>query len=104
MLWDRLMIHKVFGFQYSWEVYLPVEKRKYGYYVLPILYQNKLIARMEPMKFDIGKPFSIKNWWWEPEITIDNKIKAAVKNGLKIFSEYLNADGIDQKSMKIIFK
>ena len=92
-----------FLFQYSWEVYLPVEKRKFGYYVLPILYQNKLIARMEPIKQEIGKPFSIKNWWWEPGISINNKMKSAVKNGLKIFSEYLKADGIDKGLLEKIF-
>jgi len=90
MLWDRLMVQKLFDFQYSWEVYLPAEKRKYGYYVLPVLYQNKLIARMEPMKQETGKPFSIKNWWWEDGISINNKMKNAVKNGLKAFSEYVN--------------
>ena len=103
MLWDRLMVYKLFSFQYSWEVYLPAEKRKYGYYVLPVLYQNKLIARMEPVKQEIGKPFSIKNWWWEPGISINNKIKIAVKNGLKVFSEYLKADGIDKESLQKIF-
>lgn len=103
MLWDRLMVHKIFNFQYSWEVYLPVEKRKYGYYVLPVLYQNRLIARMEPTKQEIGKPFSIKNWWWEPGISMNNDLKNAIKNGLKLFSEYLKADGIDKNSLKKIY-
>jgi len=103
MIWDRLMVYKLFDFQYSWEVYLPIEKRKYGYYVLPVLYQNKLIARMEPKKHEVGKPFTIKNWWWEKRISINNKLKSAIKNGLNIFSEYLNADGVDKKSMERIY-
>jgi uncharacterized protein YcaQ len=103
MVWDRLMVNKLFDFQYSWEVYLPTEKRKYGYYVLPVLYQNKIIARMEPQKHEISKPFSIKNWWWEPEILINNKLKSAIKNGLNQFSEYLNTDGIDKKSLEKIY-
>jgi uncharacterized protein YcaQ len=104
MIWDRLMVYKLFDFQYSWEVYLPIEKRKYGYYVLPVLYQNKLIARMEPQKHEIGKPFFIKNWWWEPKTIINNKLKSAIKNGLKTFSEYLDADGIDKTSLERIYK
>jgi uncharacterized protein len=99
MLWDRLMVYKLFDFQYSWEVYLPIEKRKYGYYVLPVLYQNKIIARMEPEKHEVGKPFTIKNWWWEEGIPINSKLKSAIKIGLNIFSEYLNADGIDKESL-----
>jgi len=103
MLWDRLMISTLFGFQYSWEVYVPIEKRKYGYYVLPVLYQNKIIARMEPEKYEIGKPFSIKNWWWEPGTVVNEKLKNAIKNGLTAFSEYLNAEGIDKISIKKIY-
>ena len=35
MLWDRKLIEAVWGYRYSWEIYTPVVKRKYGYYVLP---------------------------------------------------------------------
>jgi uncharacterized protein YcaQ len=68
MLWDREMIKQIFNFEYSWEVYTPVCKRKYGYYVLPVLYGNKLIARFEPDKVLKNVPFSIRNWWWEPDV------------------------------------
>jgi uncharacterized protein YcaQ len=64
LLWDRMLIQKIFNFQYSWEVYIPAEKMKYGYYILPVLYQDKIIARMEPIKQETGKPFRIKKWWW----------------------------------------
>jgi uncharacterized protein YcaQ len=102
LLWDRTLIQKVFGFQYSWEVYLPVEKRKYGYYVLPILYQNKIIARMEPEKQETGSPLMIKKWWWEPNIQITKKLYDGIKGGLKIFAKYLNADGVDKNIFKMI--
>jgi uncharacterized protein YcaQ len=103
LLWDRTMIQKIFNFQYTWEVYVPAEKRKYGYYVLPVLYQNKLVARMEPVK-QKSVPLMIKNWWWEPDIKITKKLQKAVENGLKKFAEYLNVDDIDKKVFKIIWK
>jgi hypothetical protein len=58
---------------------------------------------MEPKKHEVGKPFTIKNWWWESGITINNKLKSAIKNGLKIFSEYINADGVDKESLGRIY-
>jgi len=100
MLWDRLLVHKVFDFQYTWEVYVPQEKRKYGYYVLPVLYRNSFIARFEPIKYEKGLPFIIKNWWWESAYdTLGAKskkeTKEAVLKGLENFAAYLGADGID---------
>jgi uncharacterized protein YcaQ len=103
LLWDRTLVYKLFNFQYSWEVYLPEEKRKYGYYVLPVLYQNKIIARMEPIKQEVNKPFRIKNWWWEPNISKNSRLKHSVKNGLKLFAQYLGADGIEESDLKMVF-
>ncbi|MDR1837791.1 MAG: winged helix DNA-binding domain-containing protein [Treponema sp.] len=102
MLWDRDMVYKIFDFQYTWEVYVPAEKRKYGYYVLPVLYRDKLIARMETIK-QKTYPLTIKNWWWEPDIKITNKLRAAVENGLKKFAEYLNLDGVNKEVTRLIF-
>jgi uncharacterized protein len=46
-LWDRKMTAHVYGFDYSWEIYTPEAKRRWGYYVLPILYGEDLVARVE---------------------------------------------------------
>jgi uncharacterized protein YcaQ len=104
LLWDRMLVQKIFDFQYSWEVYIPVEKRQYGYYVLPVLYRNKIIARAEPLKQKTGMPLGIKKWWWEPNIKPTGRLRSAVENGLKTFSEYLNADGVDKEALRIIFR
>ena len=101
MLWDRLMVKKIFGFEYTWEVYVPEVKRKYGYYVLPVLYENRLIARFEPVKYEPGRPFKIKNWWWEPfylKQKPGSKIRDSVVRGLENFAEYLRADGVEMNS------
>ncbi len=46
-LWDRKMVAHVFGFDYIWEIYTPETKRKWGYYVLPLLFGDQLVARAE---------------------------------------------------------
>lgn len=46
-MWDRKMIAHLFGFDYVWEVYVPEAKRRWGYYVLPILFNDALVARAE---------------------------------------------------------
>ncbi len=46
-MWDRKMIAHLFGFDYVWEVYVPEAKRRWGYYVLPVLFGDALVARAE---------------------------------------------------------
>jgi len=48
LLWNRRMISEIFDFSYSWEVYKPPDKRIYGYYVMPILYETRFIGRLDP--------------------------------------------------------
>ena len=47
LIWDRKLIHHAFGFEYVWEVYKPREKRRYGWYVCPMLHQGRFVGRIE---------------------------------------------------------
>lgn len=90
MLWDRDMIAKIFDFEYRWEVYTPVAKRKYGYYVIPVIYGNRFVARFEAEKVVPDTPFIIKNWWWESGIKITNEMLDAINIAIEKFAEYLS--------------
>lgn len=90
LLWDRALVSQVFGFDYSWEVYVPEAKRKYGYYVLPVLYGNRLIARFEPVRRQAGHPFQVKRWWWEPDVPIDRLLLDGIQAAFERFAGYLD--------------
>lgn len=90
MLWDRAMIKRIFDFDYSWEVYTPVNKRKYGYYVLPVLFGTKLVARFEPEKSKKDEPFTIKKWWWESGVTVTDELLEHIHQSIKDFARYLS--------------
>jgi hypothetical protein len=47
LLWDRALVRHAFGFDYVWEVYKPAAKRKWGYYVCPLLHRGELVGRLE---------------------------------------------------------
>ncbi len=47
-MWDLNVVEMLFDFRYRWEVYKPVDKRDYGYYVLPVLYGDRFVARIDP--------------------------------------------------------
>ncbi|ABX42235.1 DNA glycosylase AlkZ-like family protein [Lachnoclostridium phytofermentans] len=90
MLWDRDLVSTLFDFDYRWEVYTPVIKRKYGYYVLPVLYGDKLVARFEPERVSYSEVFTIKNWWWEDTITITEELIEEVHSAIQRFANYLD--------------
>ncbi len=46
-MWDRRSIRHIFEFDYIWEIYTPEPKRRWGYYVLPIVFGDRLVARVE---------------------------------------------------------
>ena len=48
LVWDRELLRQLFDFDYVWEVYTPVKSRKHGYYVLPVLWGDRLVGRIEP--------------------------------------------------------
>jgi uncharacterized protein len=47
LLWERSRVERIFGFQHSFELYVPRDKRRYGYYVLPFLLGESLVARID---------------------------------------------------------
>ncbi len=76
----------MFDFEYKWEVYKPIEERKYGYYVLPVLYGDKIVARFEPIKHKKNAPFSVKKWWWEDNTSVTGTMKENIIKCLDQFA------------------
>lgn len=103
LLWDRKLVKDIFDFEYSWEVYVPVSKRKYGYYVLPVLYGDKIIARFEPEIHRGDAPLVIKNWWWEDRNIVTDEVISEVINCFTGFCRFLKSSGLSDESYKKIF-
>ena len=101
IMWDRQMLEILFGFTYRWEVYTPVEKRKYGYYVLPVLYNGQFIARFEAEPIHKAGEFMIKNWWWEPKVEPNGKMREMVANEITRFTEFLQMDNSPKNITKL---
>jgi uncharacterized protein len=105
IIWDRKAVAHIFEFEYLWEVYVPEPKRKWGYYVLPVFYRDKFVARVDS-RLSKGV-WNIISWKWEvaPTPEIFGALETAVCN----FRRYLGADsmnlpkGLDTKT-KSAFK
>lgn len=101
IMWDRQMLETLFDFTYRWEVYTPVEKRKYGYYVLPVLYNGQFIARFEAEPIHKAGKFIIKNWWWEPEVQPNDEMRTMIVNEIKRFTDFLQIENSQDNTVKL---
>jgi Uncharacterized protein conserved in bacteria len=92
MIWDRKAIQQLFNYDYLWEVYKPVAQRRWGYYVLPVFYQDRFIARLDSRLN--GKTWHILQWWWEADVTPDTTMLTALHSAVIQFMHYLAADTV----------
>ncbi|MBX3064930.1 MAG: YcaQ family DNA glycosylase [Anaerolineae bacterium] len=73
----------VFNFDYKIEFYFPEKKRVYGYFSLPILYNNALIGRLDPKAHRKEGIFEVKSLHLEPGIEVDDALVTALKRTLR---------------------
>lgn len=100
-LWDRKGAQQLFHFDYTWEVYKPEHLRRWGYYVIPVFYGNRFIARLDS-RLEKGI-WKIMRWWWEEDVTPNSEVLDALRLGMENFMRYMDAqdiqtsEGVDQR-------
>jgi uncharacterized protein YcaQ len=65
LLWDTALLASVFDFDYVWEGFFPPAKRRWGYYVLPIVFGDRFVGRIEPRIDRDGARVEVLGLWWE---------------------------------------
>ena len=91
LLWDRKSLLRLFDFSYMWEVYKPQKDREYGYYVLPVLFGDRFIGRLDPAFDKKTRVFTVNNWWWEDGFQPTGVSDQALKRCMVDFMTYLDA-------------
>lgn len=83
MMWDRRLIRALFGFDYTWEIYTPVGKRKYGYYVLPMIWGEGFAGRVEAVADAKAGVLRVRRVWLEEGVRRTKKLDLAVAGCMK---------------------
>lgn len=87
---------QLFSFDYVWEVYKPEHKRKYGYYVLPILWGDRLVGRFDSKLDRSTNRFQVLGFWLEDEaLGADRAFAEALGRGYERFVRFLGAESAD---------
>ena len=65
LIWDRDLLGSLFDFDYVWDLFFPPAKRRYGWYVLPILFRDRFVGRIEPRIDHAERRVQVLGLWWE---------------------------------------
>ena len=88
LFWDKTLILALWDYRYSWEIYTPAVKRKYGYYTLPILFGDRFTGRIEAVADRKKKILCVKGLWWEPDVRQTKKLNTALERTLRNFAAF----------------
>src|SRR4029079_546675 len=70
LIWDRALLGSLFDFDYVWELFVPPDKRRWGWYVLPILFSGRFVGRIEPRIDRAEGRVEVLDVWWENDFAV----------------------------------
>ncbi len=96
LAWDRDLLRSLFGFDYLWEVYVPAAKRRWGYYVLPLLYGDRFVGRIEPRIDRRDGAVRVLRLWWEDgfDPVVEPGFAAAFAAAAAAYRSFAGADRV----------
>lgn len=95
LLWERSRVQRLFGFTHSFELYVKPEKRIYGYYVLPFLFAENLVGRVDLKADRANGRLLVLGTFLEPETPRRKEIQAALRDVLNDMAAWLQLDRVE---------
>ena len=90
----------LFGFEYIWEIYKPVELRRWGPYTLPVLWGDQLVARFDARMDRSTATLVVNGLWLEDDaFAKDDAFAVAMQRGMARLRRFLDAGAIDAQAV-----
>jgi uncharacterized protein YcaQ len=97
VLRDRARAKRLFGFDYRFEAFVPLKKRIYGYYVLPLLEGDRLVGRVDPKLHRDRDTLAIQRIWWERGVEPTKARTQALHRAVERMAKWLGASKVEWK-------
>jgi uncharacterized protein YcaQ len=94
-MWNRQRINRLFSFESKLEIYLPVKDRVYGYYHLPVLYGDQIVARIEPKMDRKQNKIQIRGYWTESNFKETEDYQNKLSTNLEDFAAFHGTNNIE---------
>ena len=97
IIWDRKLLASLFDFEYVWELFFPPEKRRWGWYVLPIVFRDRFVGRIEPRIDRDDARVHVINVWWEDGF-VPRRAEGfvdAMRDALRAYLRFAGADRLE---------
>ncbi|MFZ0164116.1 MAG: crosslink repair DNA glycosylase YcaQ family protein [Trebonia sp.] len=100
LLWDTALLASLFAYDYVWEGFFPPARRRWGYYVLPIVFGDRFAGRIEPRIDRDRARVEVLNVWWEDGFAprrADGFVEA-MRDALRAYLRFAGADCLEWAS------
>jgi hypothetical protein len=101
LIWNRQLFQRVYGMDYTWEVYKRPEERKFGYYCLPVMFNGAAVGLIDPFFRKNDRVLEVRNFHMLRRDIDRERFISALNAALQRFCAYLGAEKIETRQRRV---